>query len=325
MFKVLASVLLCSTFAFPKDSPQESIALVQQAAESMNLGSLPEPSHLELEITLKEIKPSEVRGAYVEDRDKDRQRVEVDFTFHRELYIRDGDKHWQQSTPNRHLRVIEALQPLKARTVTATGKGTTIKQREEKIRGEKLPCVTVDPPSYLPTKWCFDPGTKLLRWVFDHEPWRYEYLDYEPFQGRQFARTIRTYEYDRLVAESRVKELRTANPNPEKFSPIASMRPEASWLGCGPIDVSDNMIKEKAQPQYPASARMTHRQGMVIFIATIREDGTVERLQTIQSPDKDLEDSARTAVMKWIYKPLNGCGGSVRFEAVVSVNYTLSG
>jgi len=63
----------------------------------MNLGSMPDPAvHLEIEITLKEIKPSEVRGTYVQERDRERMRVEVDFPFHRELYIRDGEKHWRQ-------------------------------------------------------------------------------------------------------------------------------------------------------------------------------------------------------------------------------------
>ena len=75
-------------------------------------------------------------------------------------------------------------------------------------------------------------------------------------------------------------------------------------------------------PLYPASARLTHVEGMVIIEATIDEQGHVARAQILRSIPL-LDDAALTAVRQWKFTPTLLNGVAVPIVMTVTVNFKL--
>jgi TonB family protein len=75
-------------------------------------------------------------------------------------------------------------------------------------------------------------------------------------------------------------------------------------------------------PVYPASARLTHIEGMVIIEATIDEQGNVARAQILRSI-RLLDDAALAAVRQWKFTPTLLNGVAVPIVMTVTVNFKL--
>jgi len=76
-------------------------------------------------------------------------------------------------------------------------------------------------------------------------------------------------------------------------------------------------------PEYPAIARTSHIQGVVILEAVINERGTIERVKVLKSQPL-LDAAAIAAVKDWRYTPtlLNGVPVSVLMT--ITINFTLN-
>jgi TonB family protein len=324
MLRRLAIVFFCCSSLSGADI-NDAIQLVQQGTESVALTLPSDASYrLGITVTLKALKDGDIEGTYVRVVDHGKKRIDLKLGPYRELYMNDGKEAWHYRNSERPFRVLEALQPLSPRTLKNPLGDIEVKQINEKVGDENLQCVVAKPKSGETRKWCFDPATKLLRWIFDRRPLRFEFTDYKPFGQRQYPRTIRSYEASQLVAALTVTELEVSSPAPELFAPLRGMEQGESQLGCGPTDANDDSIIKKVQPQYPVSARRSGREGTVMFHAHIDKDGRVGKLTTLQSPPHmDLQDAARTAVQQWQFKPFTACGQPMAYETVITVSFEL--
>jgi periplasmic protein TonB len=57
-------------------------------------------------------------------------------------------------------------------------------------------------------------------------------------------------------------------------------------------------------PQYPASALTRHVEGNGMFLLKLRSDGTVERVDILQSTGhRDLDDTCLSVYKQWRFRP----------------------
>jgi protein TonB len=82
------------------------------------------------------------------------------------------------------------------------------------------------------------------------------------------------------------------------------------------------MLKRRIDPDYPALARQTHREGRVELHAIIGTDGAIQSLQII-SGDVIFYRSALAAVEQWLYKPTYLNGVPVQVDTTITVIYSM--
>ena len=88
-------------------------------------------------------------------------------------------------------------------------------------------------------------------------------------------------------------------------------------------NVMQKSLIRKVDPVYPPLAQQASIQGVVRFTAIIAKDGHVQNL-TLISGHPLLIESARQAVMQWIYRPTLLNGEPVEVVTQIDVNFTLS-
>jgi TonB family protein len=88
-------------------------------------------------------------------------------------------------------------------------------------------------------------------------------------------------------------------------------------------DIAQANLISQVQPVYPAAARASRIQGVVLLQATISKEGTVRDLRAI-SGHPLLTDAAIEAVKQWQYKPVLLNGQPIDFITTVTVNFTFS-
>lgn len=83
-----------------------------------------------------------------------------------------------------------------------------------------------------------------------------------------------------------------------------------------------NLIR-KVTPVYPQIAKVARVQGLVLFMAVIGRDGSIQNLQLV-SGNPLLVPAAREAVAQWRYKPTLLNGDPVEVITEITVNFMLS-
>jgi TonB family protein len=68
-------------------------------------------------------------------------------------------------------------------------------------------------------------------------------------------------------------------------------------------EITDPEAIEKVSPKYPEEARKARIMGLVKLKATITDQGLVEDLEVLESPDEMLTDAAVEATRQWRFKP----------------------
>jgi periplasmic protein TonB len=102
-------------------------------------------------------------------------------------------------------------------------------------------------------------------------------------------------------------------------APKASPAAEPVRIG-GSIKAPANV--KKVAPVYPAKARESRVQGIVILDLTIGTDGTVTDVKVLR-PIHELNDAAIEAAKQWRYEPTKIDGVAVPVRMTVSLNFTL--
>jgi periplasmic protein TonB len=82
------------------------------------------------------------------------------------------------------------------------------------------------------------------------------------------------------------------------------------------------MLIHRVEPDYPALAKQTHREGHVELRAIIATDGTIQSLQVVNGDTLFLQ-SATDAVRQWRYRATVLNGQPVEIETYITVIYTL--
>ena len=86
--------------------------------------------------------------------------------------------------------------------------------------------------------------------------------------------------------------------------------------------VSRGLLIYRIEPTYPPLARAAHIQGVVVLVAIIDRDGSIQNLQVV-SGHPMLAPAAIEAVKQWRYKPFLLNGQPLEVETTVNVNFQL--
>ena len=71
----------------------------------------------------------------------------------------------------------------------------------------------------------------------------------------------------------------------------------------------------------PAAGAFTQYIGSVTLYAVIHSDGTVGDVKVLESPDERLDGFARSALLRWHFRPAMKNGVAVALEAVVRIPF----
>ncbi len=79
-------------------------------------------------------------------------------------------------------------------------------------------------------------------------------------------------------------------------------------------------------PAYPLEARLSRREGTVLLIVTVNEEGRSAEVAVLRSSgDKAMDRAAVAAVTRWTFHPAMAGGRTVAARARVPVRFRLSG
>jgi protein TonB len=84
-----------------------------------------------------------------------------------------------------------------------------------------------------------------------------------------------------------------------------------------------NLIRD-VRPQYPPLARQARIQGVVVLLAVIGKDGSVQDVH-VKSGSPLLAQAAMEAVKQWRYRPYLLNGQPVEVDTQININFTLAG
>jgi TonB family protein len=85
--------------------------------------------------------------------------------------------------------------------------------------------------------------------------------------------------------------------------------------------VSAPVAMTKVDPAYPAELIRERVEGTVVLYAIIHKDGTVGEVRVLHSVQGRLDESARTALARWKFRPGTKNGQAVDLEAVVQIPF----
>jgi TonB family protein len=77
----------------------------------------------------------------------------------------------------------------------------------------------------------------------------------------------------------------------------------------------------KVDPGYPLELMRQNVRGTVTLYAVIHSDGTVGDVKVLESPDERLDGFARSALLRWHFRPAMKNGVPVALEAVVRIPF----
>jgi len=87
--------------------------------------------------------------------------------------------------------------------------------------------------------------------------------------------------------------------------------------------ITHPVIAEKTSPKYPEEARKEKVSGLVILETIINEEGVVEQIEVLESPDERLSSAATEAVQDWQFEPALCDGKPVGVYYNLTVKFNL--
>lgn len=85
--------------------------------------------------------------------------------------------------------------------------------------------------------------------------------------------------------------------------------------------VTAPVATRKVDPAYPSDLMRSRVEGTVILYAIIRANGSVENVRVLRGIDARLDENARVALAKWVFRPGTKNGTAVDIEAVVQIPF----
>jgi len=336
---ILKGFILTCLFAFAQGTfspassvnPQEkSTQLFEKAVELSDIHSEGSPSFLlKATVTLDEGGKS-FEGKYVLSWIAQHAwREEISFPGYGRIRVGGIDKYWQQRTTSYELvRVFQVTQALDFVSALESGaKDASFKTKKEKHGGKEMIC-SVSSPKYLAEQeFCFDSVSSVLALERfpsgqsngQSEVTAREYADFRQFGKKLFPRNIRVLEGSKAVVTITVDELNEiSEAEPALYTPPKDAQVWESCRSSGHASMLSSV-----PPHYPESARARHVTGIVRAYGVVGENGFLQDLRVLNSPDSDLAAAGLEALRKWRYQPANCHGKPVREEILVDVTFVL--
>jgi TonB family protein len=230
------------------------------------------------------------------------------------------ESNWKQVKTPRRIRQLESAMSAFSMRESYSVKlplRSRYSRMERKVHGRKLPCVR---EGYIES--CYDPNVQNALVLRDTGFWRFEYGDFQPFQGHTFPRRFSVYEFDEKVLEGTISFAESAVENGIVWAaakPVGAGSPKCS------AGVTPGEVRSKVAPIYPSSAKVNRVQGIVVIGAVINKEGTVVEPEIMIATSPDLATAAMQAVKQWRYEPYRLCGEPVEVETEIQVRFELRG
>ncbi len=115
-------------------------------------------------------------------------------------------------------------------------------------------------------------------------------------------------------------------PTAANHMPVAAAPSIAKTESSGPKVISAVEYIQAPQADYPAMAKRMGEEGRVVMQVLVNDKGRAERVEIIKSSGFNrLDESAKMALMRAIFKPYIEDGKSVTVLATASINFSLRG
>ncbi len=89
-------------------------------------------------------------------------------------------------------------------------------------------------------------------------------------------------------------------------------------------DITQPVLINKVNPNYPEEARNNKTRGVVVLNVIIDTDGKVDDVKAVESPDDSLSKAAIDAVRQWEFRPaLNAHGQPVKVLSTITIRFEL--
>ena len=114
-------------------------------------------------------------------------------------------------------------------------------------------------------------------------------------------------------------------PAPVPSAPPVPTAAASASQPAKPLQIKPGAIKilTKVDPTYPAEQKKAGTQGAVLLHVLIDEQGRVEDISTVNTPDKALAVAALDAVRQWTFQPYLLNGSPISVETTITVNFSL--
>jgi len=88
-------------------------------------------------------------------------------------------------------------------------------------------------------------------------------------------------------------------------------------------EITEPVAVDKVSPRYPEEARKAKVMGTVVLDAVISEEGVVDQVKVVESPDEQLSEAAIEAVEQWRFDPALCDGEPVAVWYKLTINFKL--
>jgi TonB family protein len=309
-------------------------AMLQKAADSEDLRSPGSPPfQLDANLLLTDGVGKKFPGTYrLLWSSPDQWREEIHLGPYTRIRVGAPGKYWQQRSTEFDLPHIFELSNMVDYTslLRREAQSPNGKMKNRSNHGVKWDCVELQARKGLPDKEiCLDStdGTLMSEKmetaaVDPTELTSREYSDFAKFGEKVFPKTIRGMAGGTQLIDFSVTHL---SPLDHTDASLFAAPPGAQpWARCESPDEKKSEFIQQPVPVYPEVSKSHHVQGTVLIYAVIGEDGVTRNLKVVSAPDKNLAESAITAVAGWRYVPRTCSGVPFAVEDIVNVIFTLS-
>jgi TonB family protein len=88
-------------------------------------------------------------------------------------------------------------------------------------------------------------------------------------------------------------------------------------------EITHPVVIDKINPKYPEEARKEKVMGVVTLETVINENGTVDEIEVLRSPDERLSEAAVEAVSQWTFEPALCDGRPVGVYYNLTIKFSL--
>ena len=169
----------------------------------------------------------------------------------------------------------------------------------------------------LGSAFCFGGKGGLLQ-VVATPGYKAQFTDYQPFQKKMVARTIKAEFAPGVVLTAKIIQLAEISSSDEKLFAIDAATPATEQMKT--IQVAENSARALAL-NTPAivwpPVREGKTEGIMSVYVSVDRSGKVREVWPLASNNPELNETAREQLLRWQYKPYNNSGPS-QMEAVLT-------